>query len=162
VSGRKARRARAAEEEAISATAPELRYPGLFRRLAALLYDALLALAVVLIASLPIVIVNRGQAVPAGDPLYQTFLFFLVFFYFAWHWVRIGQTLGMKAWRLRVTLEDGSPITWWHALLRFLVGLVSLALLGLGFFWMLLDPRRRAWHDRASETVVIDTSPPKR
>ena len=142
---------------AAGAPAAELRYPGVFRRLAALLYDAMLVLAVVLLATFPVVILTGGEAVAAGNPLYKTYLFVIVFFYFAWHWVRGGQTLGMRAWRLRVTRDDGGPLTWWHALLRFLVGLVSLSLLGFGFFWALGDARRRTWHDRAAQTVVIDT-----
>ncbi|VAW78142.1 FIG023103: Predicted transmembrane protein, partial [hydrothermal vent metagenome] len=47
------------------------------------------------------------------------------------------------------------PITLWQALLRFMVAIPSTLLLGLGYFWMLIDRDRLTWHDRYSETRIV-------
>lgn len=132
---------------------------GLFRRLAALVYDLMLLTAVLFLATLPVLAFNNGQAVPTHDPLYRSYLFFVAFFYFAWHWVRAGRTLGMRAWKLRIEQKDGRPMTWWHALLRFLLALPSGLFFGLGFLWVLFDKQGQTWHDRLAETRVVIHSP---
>jgi uncharacterized RDD family membrane protein YckC len=76
-------------------------------------------------------------------------LFFCVF------WTRSGQTLGMLAWRLRVERSDGATLTWRDALLRLAGACVSLAALGLGYFWIWIDRDRLTWHDRWSGTRVV-------
>jgi len=105
---------------------------GVLRRLAAIVYDALLLLAVLFVASALVLPLTHGKAVGANNPLFTTYLFFVTFFFFAWFWTHGGQTLGMRAWRIRVQLRNGGPIGWWHALLRFLTGLPAWLLLILG------------------------------
>ena len=75
--------------------------------------------------------------------------------YFVLSWMRGGQTVGMKPWRLRVVGADGGTIDLRRALLRFAVALVSLAALGAGFLWCLIDRERRAWHDIAAGTLLV-------
>jgi uncharacterized RDD family membrane protein YckC len=90
-----------------------------------------------------------------ADPFFRTYLLFIAFLYFAVPWVRTGQTLGLKAWRLRVERREGGPITWWHALLRFLGAVPTLLPAGIGLLWVLVDRERLAWHDRISGTRVV-------
>jgi uncharacterized RDD family membrane protein YckC len=127
----------------------------LLRRLGAIVYDALLLLALLFIATIPVLIINHGHPVAAADPLYQGYLLLVSFLFFGWFWTHGGQTLGMRAWRVRVQNKDGKSITWLQALLRFLAALVSWAALGLGFLWSLLDRDRQTWHDRFSESVLV-------
>ena len=75
--------------------------------------------------------------------------------YFVVSWVRGGQTIGMKAWRLRVVRSDGRPLGMARALLRFAIATVSLAAVGIGFAWALVDERHRTWHDLAADTVMV-------
>ncbi|MBS0515411.1 MAG: RDD family protein [Proteobacteria bacterium] len=75
--------------------------------------------------------------------------------YFVVSWLRGGQTVGMKPWRLRVVGADGGAIDLRRALLRFAVALVSFAALGAGFLWCLIDRERRAWHDIATGTLLV-------
>ena len=76
--------------------------------------------------------------------------------YFPWFWARGGQTPGMRPFRLSVVRDsDGSPIGWGTALLRVLGFWVSSAVFYLGFIWILIDKRRRGWHDLIAGTVVI-------
>jgi len=70
-------------------------------------------------------------------------------------WRRGGQTLGMRPWRLRVVAADGGVPGWGALWVRFMLGTVSLALAGMGFWWGWCDRERLTWHDRASRTRVL-------
>ena len=131
---------------------------GLLRRLAAILYDGLLLLALLFIVSAIHLTVSGGAEASGRPDLLRSILFLLVSFgFFAWFWTHGGQTLGMRAWRIRLQNRGGGPITLWQALLRFLVAIFSWLPLGLGFLWSLFDKEGLAWHDRysMSELVVI-------
>lgn len=130
---------------------------GLARRLAAAFYDTLLTAAVLLVAGLAALSFTGGQAVPAGNPWFMLYLGACVFGFFGWFWTHGGQTLGLRAWRLRVVRADGAPLRWRDAALRFLAAVPSLGLFGIGLLWVLVDRERRAWHDRASGTRVVRT-----
>ena len=137
---------------------PSTRPAGLFRRLAAMFYDSLLLVSVLFLATLAVLPLTGGEAI-VDNALYDAYITLVLFLYFAWHWVHKGQTLGMKAWHLRVVQEDHQPLTWWHALLRFMLAIVSLAPLGLGLWWVWVDREKMAWHDRASGTRIVVDSP---
>lgn len=167
-------------------TPPEaLPRAGVLRQFAAMLYDGLLLAAVLLIAAALGTAFTGGEAVRAGNPLFSTYLLLVTFFFFGWFWVHGGQTLGMRAWRLRLQRAHGHGLTWWHALVRFMTGLPAwivlflavgsmaprqgdeaglLALLyglptpllfGIGIGWLILDHLPRSWRDRFSETEVV-------
>ncbi|MGD8311244.1 MAG: RDD family protein [Gammaproteobacteria bacterium] len=127
---------------------------GLFRRLIAMFYDALLLLSVLLLATALAMLITRGT-LHYHNPFFRTYLFMIWFMFFAWFWTHGGQTLGMRAWKLRVQRLDGGPITLWQALLRFLTAIPSLALGGLGFLWLLADRDRMTVYDRISESVIV-------
>jgi uncharacterized RDD family membrane protein YckC len=127
----------------------------LLRRLGAILYDALLLLAVQFIATIPVLLINRGHPVAAADPVFQGYLLLVSFLFFGWFWTHGGQTLGMRAWRIRLQTKNGDSISWTQALLRFLAAIVSWLVLGLGFLWSLFDKERQTWHDRFSESVLV-------
>ncbi len=146
----------------------ELPPAGLLRRLGALVYDGLLVLALILTtAGIANLFAGRPQ-IPddaasvslenmqtVSGPLLGSIIVIVVFSFFAYFWVRHGRTLGMQAWRLRVQTTDGYNITLSQAWKRFLAAIPSLGLLGMGYFWMLLDPRRQTWPDRISGTRVV-------
>jgi len=139
-----------AEPDASSLTRPTA---SLARRLGAVLYDSLLLAALLMLVSfvyLPLV----GRMLPPGvnRPLYQLLLLAVSYAYFAGFWVRGGQTLGLRTWKLRLVGRDGGPVTWTRATWRFLAALFSWLCLGLGFLWVLVDPEKLAWHDRLSNT----------
>ena len=128
--------------------------PGLVRRLAAILYDSLLLFATLYFATLILLPFNGGEAI-RPHPLYTLYLFAVSFLYFAWAWTRGGQTLGMRAWRLRVVRRNGLPLTWGQAALRFLAALLSWLVAGAGFWWVLVDSEHLSWHDRLSATKLV-------
>jgi uncharacterized RDD family membrane protein YckC len=137
-------------------TNPETLPPaGLLRRLAAFVYDILLLAAILFIAAFVALLFSGGEAISPGNPWYQTYLFILSFIFYAWFWTRGGQTLGMRAWRLRVESMDGGPINLGQSLLRFMAGLVTVMTAGLAMLWMLVDKDKRTLHDRFSDTRVV-------
>ena len=131
-------------------------YPpaGLFYRLVAMFYDTLLLLSVLLIATALALLATKGT-LHYHNPFFRTFLFLICFSFYTWFWLHGGQTLGMRAWRLRLQRIDGHPITIWQALLRFMAAIPSLALAGLGLLWILVDKDKLAWHDRISESMIV-------
>ncbi len=131
-----------------------LKPAGLMVRLLAMFYDSLLLLSALLIATAIALMVTRGT-LSYLNPFFRTLLFLICFSFYAWFWLHGGQTLGMRAWRLRLQRLDGGAITLWQALLRFMVAIPSLAACGLGLFWMLVDRDRLALHDRISESTIV-------
>ena len=134
----------------------EMPPPGLLRRLGAMAYDALLLLAILMMLSYPYVWFTGG--VKPGFLIrtaYQLYLLAICFLYYAGFWVRGGQTLGLRTWRLKLVRDDGGPITWAIALKRFASALLSWLCLGLGFLWILYDRDKLAWHDRLSGTRLV-------
>lgn len=135
----------------------EWKYCSLGRRLLAILYDSIVVLAILFIATVPVVLVTGGAL--EESLLYRTALqayeLLVAFAFFGGFWRAGGQTIGMRAWRIRVIRDNGERLRWRDAALRYLVAIVSWAVLGLGFAWSLFDRERRTWHDIASHTRLI-------
>jgi uncharacterized RDD family membrane protein YckC len=80
---------------------------------------------------------------------HQLFLLAVLAAYFLRCWVRGGQTLAMKAWRIR--LVGVSPR---KALLRFVLALV-LVPTGVSLAWALVDRDGQFLHDRLAGTRLV-------
>ena len=140
---------------------------GLGRRLAAMFYDFLLCTALLIVTTFIYKLIMMGFIGEAkmreltetgaldGDPLLSTILLFVLFAFFAKFWTHSGQTLGMQVWGVRVQNADGTAISLWQALLRFMVSIGSWLCLGLGFIWSVLDKRKRTWHDMYSDSQLV-------
>jgi hypothetical protein len=76
---------------------------------------------------------------------------------FAWK----SSTLGQIVLNLQVQKRDGSSLVadYSGALIRALSSLLSLIPLGLGFIWILFNRDLEAWHDKISETFVVQLNP---
>jgi uncharacterized RDD family membrane protein YckC len=129
--------------------------PGLLRRLGAIFYDSLLLMAAWFILTIFILPIAGGEAIPAGNMLYRLYLLLTALIFFGGFWTHGGQTLGMRAWRIKIQQPNGRIITWFQALLRFGFALVSWLPLGAGSWWILIDREGKAWHDRFSATELI-------
>ena len=131
----------------------------LIYRLLAVLYDAMPLAALWFTTAALGLLLRGGQPVTPNTlaaGLEFGAMLLTSFGYLGISWRRGGQTLGMRAWRLRLLNRDGSAAVSWRQLaIRFVVAGVSLMALGLGFLWSLLDSERRAWHDMASGTVLV-------
>ena len=127
----------------------------LIKQLAAMLYDSLLIFAVLFMASALALLFTGGEAIEAS-PLFNLYLLFTVFSYYAWFWKKSGQTLGMRVWKIKIVSELGGLPSWGISYLRLAFALLSLLCIGLGYAWRLFKPY--TWHDRLSQTRVIDIS----
>ncbi len=135
----------------------EWNYCGLGRRLMAILYDSIVVLAILFIATVPVVLATGGaleESVVYRTAL-QAYELLVAFAFFGGFWRAGGQTIGMRAWRIRVIRDNGERLRWRDAALRYVVAIVSWAVFGLGFAWSLFDRERRTWHDIASHTRLI-------
>jgi uncharacterized RDD family membrane protein YckC len=129
---------------------------GLPRRFGAILYDALLVLALLFVTTIPFIAMRGGEPVNPDDNLaYQTCLAVVVYVFFTGFWTYKGRTLGMQSWRLRVETPTGELPSLAQATARFFGALLSVLPLGLGFFWQLFDEDGLTWHDRLSGTRLV-------
>jgi uncharacterized RDD family membrane protein YckC len=81
----------------------------------------------------------------------------LIFSYFVFFWTFLGYTPGKALMGLRIVRQDGRPLSFWRAWLRFIGYSISAFFLFLGFFWILIDRDHEGWHDKIANTHVIYT-----
>ena len=136
--------------------------PGLVRRLAALVYDALLLFAVLFAATVPVLLLTGGRAVGPDNPAFTAYLLAVSYAYLGRCWTGSGQTLGMRAWRMRVRTREGARLGWRRSLVRFAAALVSVGAAGAGLLWVAFDRDRMSLHDRLSGTVLEMVPPNSR
>jgi len=131
----------------------------LYRRLAAMIYDGLIVIALyimagfILVGSYKAVTGEFPGAFPASVDL--SVLFIICFFYYTHSWMRGGQTIGMKSWRIKLISEYKPQMRLTQCMLRTGIGFFSLLIVGLGYWWALFDKRQRTWHDMASMTRIV-------
>jgi len=133
--------------------------PGLLRRLAVVFYDFLLLIALLFLATALLLPLNAGEAFTRQQIFYPLYLLVISFFFYGWFWTHGGQTLGLRAWKIKLLSVNGQPITWVQALLRFIAAIISWSFLGLGFLWILFDKNQRSWHDHLSKTALFFDPP---
>lgn len=126
--------------------------PGFLRRLAAISYDFMLLLAVWFLATVIVLPINHGEAITVYQSIYRLYLLIVSFVFYGWFWTHGGQTLGMRAWKIKLISDQDGVVTWSQAAIRFVVAIVSWACVGLGFFWCLFNQQRLCWHDSLSKT----------
>ncbi|MFT6033401.1 MAG: putative RDD family membrane protein YckC [Arenicella sp.] len=150
---------------------------GFFKRLLVIIYDGLLLVSVVFFTSAlwmalftwlgpdiffttpdpsnPNLIERSDLGRAIGGVIVSINIICVSFFFYGWFWTHGGQTLGMKAWNLYLVQPNGKFIDWNTAFKRYLAAILSLAFVGLGFTWALLDSRKRTWHDILTNTQII-------
>ena len=82
-------------------------------------------------------------------------MFLLIVVYHVGFWAWKSTTIGGIVCHLRVVRSDGTPLRFTEALVRGLSAIFSVAVAGLGWFWMLWDPDRQTWHDKIAGTIVV-------
>jgi uncharacterized RDD family membrane protein YckC len=138
---------------------------GLFRRLAALLYDAFLVAAIWMLLGFIVELIvgpDTNQLVDGHvqtNPVIDNILFLGMLVscsaFYLWFWTRSGQTLGMIAWRMKLVDDQNNLINWRQGLIRLVAAWPAFFLLGLGYLWLFVDPNGDAAHDRISRTKVL-------
>ncbi len=168
----------------VAATVAQRTLAPLARRIGALLYEALLLVAMAFVVGflmLPLVsasgVSHKTLTVP---PLFARTMMFCVLVagaaaYYVWCWSDGRRTLPQKTWRIRLVDRLGGPLTGRQALIRYAAAGIgpSIALIGYGvlhssgygrnalafvalnYCWVIIDPDRQFLHDRIAGSVVV-------
>lgn len=154
--------------------------PGLSRRLAAFVYEGVLLFGVLMTTALFYAGIVQQRNAMVGRSGLMAVLFVVLGLYFVWFWSHGGQTLAMKSWRIRLVCSDGTPLSAWRALARFLLSwlwflpacivlymwgiqdarmILGVMLGGVIFYALtsLLHPLRQFPHDTFCGTRIIAT-----
>jgi len=134
-----------------------------WKRFFAWVYDLLGALGIFILALAVGLLVLRIVTLPwvdnfssvsaavSNNIFWWVYLFLSVQYYYVWCWVKGGQTVGMKTWRLQLYKADGRLLNWKEAYIR-----SFLSFAGLGNIWCLFDEENRGWHDFVFDTRVVE------
>lgn len=120
-----------------------------------MIYDGVIMLGLLMLATAVALPFGDAEKMAFRDIGFTFWLILVCFIYLAACWRYRAMTVGMRAWKVRIVSAEGEQIPWSACLLRFLTGMLSVAALGLGVFWALLDKKGRGWHDLASRTFLI-------
>jgi len=153
------------EVEQVNEASEPLPRAGLMRRLAALLYDGFLVVAVwfVIVFILQRIVGTQSNTLVDGvvqtDPLLDALLFTIMVAsgsgFYIWFWTKSGQTLGMIAWRIKLESLDGGLINFKQGVIRYIAAWPAFFLLGLGYLSIYLDSNGDAAHDKVSRSKVV-------
>ena len=147
--------------------APGVRFASPGGRLVAYIIDAVIQVVVAIVIFTIVGLLGAGAAGTESGALQGTaiivgvlgvvgyFLFTLV--YFPYFWSRGGQTPGMRMLHVKVVRDvDGGPVSVGSAVVRLIGYWICNLLFYIGFIWILVDKRRRGWHDLLAGTCVVD------
>lgn len=127
----------------------------LFRRFAALIYDAFIIISLLILATSIALLLNKGESFLSVQYYFLTYLLLVVGLFSCWFWQRGGQTLGMLSWKVKLVQADLSKLSWKKAWLRYALAFPSIGLCGIGLLWCLVDKEHQSLHDRLSGTKLI-------
>jgi uncharacterized RDD family membrane protein YckC len=125
-----------------------------------MVYESLLLVPLVFLSALLFLLVVGEASSTWTRPLFQLWLLSVLGVYFGYCWVKTGQTLAMKTWRIRVERADGRLMPPRQAALRFVMACWAIAPLGLGLLWALFDRDRQFLHDRLAGTRIVVSAAP--
>ena len=122
-----------------------------------MLYDSLLIIALFFLTGFIWVSVSGDVATGLA---FQLTLLAEVIAFFGYCWAKQGETLGMRAWKIRILNGDGGLPNMRQIALRLLIAPASLTCFGLGYAWLFLGKDKQTWHDRSvALTSCICRSP---
>lgn len=145
----------------------EFASPGLLRIFASMVYDSLLLVAIsigysALVVGLRVLLMGtpeHGHRIEWGV-FAGTFVtigwFVVLMFFYIYFWQKFGQTLGMKTWRIQlVNAQTNALPSYSQCVKRAGFALLSMLLLGCGYWYKLINPQGRLLHDLLSDTKLI-------
>ena len=121
-----------------------------------MVYEAILLTGVLIVASAIFMTAAGGSPILGGWQRHalQAYLVAVLAAYFLWCWLRGGQTLPMKAWRIRLVMPGRASVPPGRALLRFVLAALLLPS-GISLLWALFDRDRQFLHDRIVGTRLV-------
>lgn len=158
--------------------------PAIKRRLIAIVYEMLLAFAVLFLPFLVLEVIIQAAHSSLDEHLRQALAFLVLGAYFIHQWSREGQTLAMRTWRIKLVFPGYSHVPLKIAALRYLLSwgwimpgiLASYALrlskwqalyaifasMGVWALLALLDKDRQFLHDRLAGTRLVQLPKPEK
>ena len=145
-------------------------YGGFWRRLSAFILDSVILYSLTFTVFLAgMFILGTSSALPDMEKggrhlimaalrlviLFNALYLFMCMAFFTYFHGICGKTPGKMFFGLRVIREDGQPVTFGTAFLRWIGYLVSSLPFNLGFIWIAFDRRKQGFHDKIAGTVVI-------
>jgi uncharacterized RDD family membrane protein YckC len=130
-------------------------YVGPFLRTISSIYDCFLLLGVWFAVGSIGLWLNGGQVL---HPALGSILVFLSgWVFFAFFWMKSGQTLGMQVWRIKIVSSEANEkkITIMQTFLRYSVNCGIIALLGMPLFLIYVDKKHLAVNDVLSKTKLV-------
>ncbi len=138
-----------------------MNFAGFISRLSAFAIDTVIiaitffgsALMIALVAAM----LSRNEPISTdfNDLLAGFLLTFYFIFYNAFFWSITGRTPGKALLGLQVVRKNGGKVHPLRALARSLAYFVALGPAFIGFLWILIDNKRRGWHDKIAGSAVI-------
>jgi uncharacterized RDD family membrane protein YckC len=104
-----------------------------------------------LVTYLMTILENSTNQIISGTVL----LTLIVIGYYTFFWTLVGFTPGKAILGLKIVRKNGGKLSFGRSLLRFFSYWISAIPLFLGYFWVLWDPKRQAWHDKIAGTQVL-------
>ena len=133
---------------------PSPKPASLFKRLLAIFYDLVLLATMFLVASAIAIVFNEHKAFASGNYIMPLWLIFVTSLYYCISWKSSGQTLGLKAWGLKLVKLDGSDFTWLEVITRFFISLILFCTI-VGFLWLLFNKNRLTIYDIVTKSKII-------
>ena len=121
---------------------------GFWIRVGAYLIDAVILIVVDTIVGL---IFQHNQALQQLIGLVISLGYFVYF----WSAAGGGQTLGMRALKIKVVKTDGSQLDYVGGLIRYVGLFISFVVIFIGVIWVAFDPNKQGWHDKIAGTYVV-------
>ncbi|HEX4985447.1 MAG TPA: RDD family protein [Burkholderiales bacterium] len=136
-------------------TVPQAAPPAALRpRLAAMVYEVMLLIAILFLASYLFLAFARDAQSGWPRTVFQIYLLAVCGAYFVYCWTRTGQTLPMKTWRLKVTTRDGRLLSPRQAAWRYVLAVPGM-MSGTAVLWALFDREKLFLHDRLAGTLIV-------
>lgn len=135
------------------------------RILGSVIYDTLIIMGLLMIAGFIAVGIHKlvtGQDTLEHSPVFQAYLLLVIALYFLYFWKRAGQTVGMKAWSIKLVNLADQPLSYQQLIIRWLVAIPAYACLLLGVLWQYWSRDGLNWHDKASNTKLVFMPKPKK
>lgn len=123
--------------------------PGWLRRIACLVYELFLLVAVLMFAALIFLFIFGDSTATPKRYFFQFYLWLVSAAYFVWNWTRAGQTLAMQTWGIKVTDQSGARLSANQAMKRYILASIFF---GVTFIWAVFDRTGLYLHDRLSGT----------
>ena len=106
-----------------------MQYIPIWRRIASLIYDIVLIIALVIIMYMPLLSFNIEENTIFKITA-QIYVYLIIQYFFVWFWVNSNGTLGMKSWKIKISDSNGNRISYKKAIVRFNVSLIYFLVTG--------------------------------